>query len=95
MTSSYQLTKTIQLGLSGYASHQLAQRDFNANWQNSISGGISKEYAAPFALTEFPWVATLSVQGIWTNYQSPDPIVDQPPFGRIESSILLLATPLG
>ena len=76
VTSSYQLTNTIQLGLSGYASHQLAQADFNANWQYSISAGISKEYAAPFGLTEFPWVATLSAQGIWTNYQSPDPTVD-------------------
>jgi hypothetical protein len=76
LTSSYQLTDTIQIGLTGYASDQSAQADFNSNWQYSLAAGISKQYAAPFGLTQFPWVANLSLRGIWTDYQAADPTVD-------------------
>lgn len=76
LTSSYQLTNTMQLGLSGYVSNQNAQADFDSNWQYSVTAGISKQYGAPFKLTGFPWVATLAVQGIWTNYQAADSTVD-------------------
>jgi len=76
LTGSYQLTNTIQVGLSGYASNQDAEADFNSNWQYSVAAGISKQYAAPFGITQFPWTATLSLRGIWWNYNAADPTVD-------------------
>ena len=87
-TGSYSLTPTLQLGLAGYFSTQDANADFNANDAYSIAGTISKRYAAPFALTQFPWETDLSVRGTWTNYDAPNPAVD-PTTSRDDTELLL------
>jgi hypothetical protein len=76
LAGSYQATNTLQLGLNGYFSNQGAEADFNANNQYSIAAYASQRYAAPWALTQYPWQASVSVRGTWTDYDAPDPAVD-------------------
>ena len=95
LTTSYRLTDTIQLGVSGYASNQNDQADFNSNWQYSVTAGVSKQYAAPFKLTDFPWIATLAVQGIWSNYQAADPTVDPNTMRRDEELDVIAGNTFG
>jgi hypothetical protein len=92
---SYALTNALQLGVSGYFSDQGAHADFNANDQYSVAGDISQRYPAPFQITQFPWVADLSVRGTWTNYDLPDPEVDPNTARKDDELLVTLSNTIG
>ena len=53
-----------------------AKKDYNSNRELAALGGVSIRYDAPFGVTSWPWLFSVSGARIITDYDDPDPAVD-------------------
>ncbi len=53
-----------------------AKKDYNSYLELAAHGGVSFRYDAPFGVTSWPWLFSVSGARIFTDYDDPDPAVD-------------------
>ena len=76
LSGQHFVSDNVRAGLLFTFSDKDAAADFNSNREYIIGGVVNIQYAPPMGLTNWPWRLDLSVLGIVTDYQAPDPTID-------------------
>lgn len=76
VTGQHYLTDNVRAGFYVTMVDEDARMVFNSNREYLAAGFVGVQYAPPMGLTNWPWQLDLSVLGVITDYEAPDPQVD-------------------